>query len=144
MRLLPVLIALAVAPSAAYAAGGGTGLCRPGQPVEVEWQSQWWAGHVLDGPMPDGSCYITYDGWHSSWDEWVTPYRLRAAGSSGFASGSGLCMPGWPVRIEWQGQWWAGHVLQGPAGDGTCYISYDGYDANWDEWVTPDRLAPAG
>ena len=52
-------------------------LCAPGAAVDVEWQGSWYEGRVLEGPRPDGMCYITYVGWSSSWDEWVTPDRLR-------------------------------------------------------------------
>jgi hypothetical protein len=46
-----------------------------GQTVDVYWGSRWWPGRVLNR---DGSRYrITYDGWSSSWDEWVGPDRLR-------------------------------------------------------------------
>lgn len=114
--------------------------CLPGQSVDIEWQGSWYAGMVVDGPRPDGTCYITYDGYDSSWDEWVTPDRLRLVG--GALQSAQVCSPGRSVRIEWRGQWYDGWVLEGPQSDGRCYITYDGYDSSWDEWVTPDRLLP--
>lgn len=42
------------------------------------------------------------------------------------------------VSIEWNGSWWPGAII---AVAGTRYrVHYDGYDASWDEWVTPARL----
>lgn len=115
------------------------GVCIAGRAVEIEWRGQWYPGYVLDGPQPDGSCYITYEGYDSSWDEWATPERLRPVHAG--ANAGGLCVPGLAVSVEWQGQWYPGHVVDGPRSDGQCYITYDGYDSSWDEWVTPSRLS---
>ncbi len=42
------------------------------------------------------------------------------------------------VRVEWQGSWWPAKIL---AVDGARYqIRYDGYGAQWDEWVGLKRL----
>ena len=48
------------------------------------------------------------------------------------------------VRVErkaealWHGKWWPASVLQ--ADNGKSLIHYDGYGAEWDEWVGADRL----
>ena len=112
------------------------GHCAIGQPVDILWQGSWYPGQVLDGPRGDGACYITYDGYDSSWDEWAAPSRLRPVAASD------LCQPGRPVSIEWRGSWYPGRVLDGPGGDGSCKVGYDGYDSSWDEWVMPGRLRP--
>lgn len=138
-RLANVLAVLMLLPTAALA-DSGKPTCIVGQPVEIFWGSDWWPGRVLEGPRPDNTCYITYDGYDSSWDEWVTPDRLRRV--AGGAPPSGLCSVGAPVQIEWNGSWYPGHVLDGPRPDGTCYITYDGYASSWDEWVVPGRLQP--
>ncbi|MCB9948618.1 MAG: hypothetical protein H6842_12490 [Rhodospirillaceae bacterium] len=137
-RFATILAALLLLPAAALAQSGKPP-CVAGQPVEVFWGSEWWPGHVIEGPRPDSTCYITYDGYDSSWDEWVTPDRLRRVGS---LPPGGLCTVGAVVQIEWNGSWYPGRVLEGPQADGTCYITYDGYDSGWDEWVAPSRLRP--
>ncbi|MEZ5670276.1 MAG: hypothetical protein R3F55_23180 [Alphaproteobacteria bacterium] len=116
------------------------GACVAGAAVDVEWQGSWYPGHVLEGPRPDGTCYISYDGYDSSWDEWVDPSRLQALDNR---TGS-ACLRGVAVSIEWNGGWYAGRVLDGPRPDGSCYVTYDGYDSSWDEWVSPDRLQAVG
>lgn len=47
----------------------------PGAKVEVEWNGAWYPAEVL---RTDGNqCLIRYDGYDSSWDEWVGPERMR-------------------------------------------------------------------
>lgn len=48
-----------------------------GQRVMVEWKSKWWPAQVI---AVDHTRYrIHYDGYDSSWDEWVTAPRMRGA-----------------------------------------------------------------
>jgi hypothetical protein len=43
--------------------------------VEVEWQGHWYAAEIL---RHEGERYfITYVGYDSSWDEWVSRQRIR-------------------------------------------------------------------
>lgn len=51
------------------------GQWRIGDPVEVEWSGTWWKATVLD--VNGADTLIRYDGYGSSWDEWVTPPRIR-------------------------------------------------------------------
>jgi hypothetical protein len=42
------------------------------------------------------------------------------------------------VRVEWNGSWFDARIMEV---DGDRYkITYDGYDASWDEWVTTARM----
>lgn len=60
----------------------GRGICqkpggrfRVGDAVSVEWRGKWYPCHVL---RVDGArFFIHYDGYDSSWDEWVTEARIR-------------------------------------------------------------------
>ena len=46
-----------------------------GELVKVEWQGSWWDANILDF---NGQEYlITYNGFDSSWDEWLTTERIR-------------------------------------------------------------------
>lgn len=56
------------------------------------------------------------------------------------ASGSGACVAGQRVDILSGGKWYPGTVRQGPDAMGSCLVAYDGYGANWDEWVSMKRL----
>jgi hypothetical protein len=46
--------------------------------VEVEWGGTWWPAEVLR--VQGGQSYIHYTGWADSWNEWVTPDRVRLPG----------------------------------------------------------------
>ncbi len=50
---------------------------RDGDAVEIEWRGTWYGGCLLE--RRDGQYYVSYDGYTSSWDEWVGPERLRLA-----------------------------------------------------------------
>jgi Caspase domain len=44
--------------------------------VQVEWGAKWWPATVVEARH--GLHLITYDGWDSSWDEWVPARRIKA------------------------------------------------------------------
>lgn len=47
-----------------------------GQKVDVKWGGSWWQAQIVSVKAPD-KYLIHYIGWESSWDEWVTPARMR-------------------------------------------------------------------
>lgn len=50
-----------------------------GAKVEIKWGSGWYKGSVID---TKGDQYkVSYDGYNSSWDEWVKADRLRTPGA---------------------------------------------------------------
>jgi hypothetical protein len=117
--LMTVLMGV-IAPNAS------AGVCSVGQRADVLWKGAWYPAKVLQ--VNGDNCYITYEGYDSSWDEWVEAGRFRAS----FAVGDS-------VKVLWKGQWYPGHILDT---DGNSYkITYDGYDSSWDEWVEPARVS---
>ena len=44
------------------------------------------------------------------------------------------------VQVQHNGTWYAATILKINADDGTYFITYDGWDAAWDEWVTKDKI----
>ncbi len=54
---------------------------KAGDLTDVEWNSAWWQGKVLE--VNSGKYKIHYIGWDARWDETVGPERLRK--SSGTA-----------------------------------------------------------
>ncbi|MEO5358158.1 MAG: hypothetical protein H7844_12800 [Nitrospirae bacterium YQR-1] len=58
--------------------GPSSGLYSAGDPVDVKWKGSWYPAHVLRAS--GNQTYIHYDGYDSSWDEWVGPERIRPAG----------------------------------------------------------------
>jgi pentatricopeptide repeat protein len=49
-----------------------------GQPVEVEWEGEWWKAEVRD--VRGSRYYVHYVGWEDEWDEWVGRDRVRFPG----------------------------------------------------------------
>ena len=60
---------------------------------------------------------------------------------SGSGKGFGVYVPGQSVQILWSGKWYKGKILK--KDKGKYFISYDGYESNWNEWVGTDRLKPS-
>jgi len=100
--------------------------CSVGQKAEVLWKGTWYPATVLN--VDEKKCYITYDGYDSSWNEWVETARFRASFEKGDS-----------VRILWKGKWYQGRVLE--VSKKLYKITYDGYDSSWDEWVEPARVS---
>jgi hypothetical protein len=46
-----------------------------GEKVEVLWGGTWFPSTILQ--RDGGRAYVHYDGWSSTWDEWVEADRLR-------------------------------------------------------------------
>lgn len=115
--------------------------CPVGASREIEWNGSLWDGTILEGPNAAGECYVTYDGWDASWNEWVGQDRIASV-EVAIPAGA-TCPVGQSLEIQWNNSWWDGSVLEGPNGEGHCYVTYDGWDASWNEWVAPDRLRDA-
>lgn len=47
-----------------------------GDAVKVEWKGSWWPARVI--AVGKNSWKIHYDGYSSSWDEWVGPARIKS------------------------------------------------------------------
>ena len=82
---------------------------------------------------------ISSDDWSMGWSRSFT-FSGSASAAPAAPSGGGLCSTGSPVNVLWAGVWFPAVVVSGPNGSGQCYISYDGYSSDWNEWVGPDRM----
>lgn len=71
----------------------------------------------------------------------VAAAPIAAAGQAAAAPSPATWRVGEPVLVSWTGSWYPARILQ--ARDGKYLIRYDGYDASWDEWVTPARMKAA-
>jgi len=113
-------------------------LCSSGDRADVLWKGTWYPA-VVKKARGD-SCYIHYNGYNASWDEWVGADRIRISGTPSETVAVGVPVAfneGDPVSILWHGSWYPAHVLR--ARGNKIYIHYDGYGSNWDEWVGPTR-----
>lgn len=122
--------------------GDATAAYAAGEAVEVYWGSSWWPG-TIKTVHGGGSYRIGYDGWASSWDEDVTPRRLRRRPAIVVTPGA-LGDPGATYRagdavdIHWGKSWWPGRVLE--VREAGYHITYDGWASSWDETVDASRL----
>lgn len=138
-----------------------------GQHVQVEWRGSWYAATivaVLDG----GQYHIHYDGWGDEWDEAVDALRIRTEGeilappteliepetgdNTGTTDDPGgysppleqPLQPGLQVHVEWRGSWFRAEVVDAPYNGPEVRVHYLGWDAEWDENVTRDRIRVDG
>jgi lipopolysaccharide biosynthesis glycosyltransferase len=107
-------------------------LCRIGDEAEVLWQNNWYKATVQDVSPDKTQCYIHYEGYDKSWDEWVKGDRIRITHAA----------PKWrvgnKVEVLWQDKWYPATIVS--VGKDTYFIHYEGYEKSWDEWVTPNRV----
>ena len=113
---------------------------QPADKVEILWGSSWYPGEVLEAK--DGKFKIHYDNHSASWDEWVGPERLRepSAPSAPAPAASGAWKVGDRVEALSIGSWYAGRIVAAEAN--RWKVTYDGYSASADEWLTADKLRP--
>jgi RNA binding chromodomain-containing protein/agenet domain-containing protein len=116
-------------------------ICTPGDKAEVKWKGRWYPATVSQAV--GNRCFIHYDGYANSWDEWVGPGRIRIISSSApppaaVVVGTPLYSVEEAVMVLWHGSWWPAHVLRAEAN--RWFIHYDNYGNNWDEWVGPGRI----
>jgi hypothetical protein len=111
-----------------------------GESLDVLWGGQAYEATVLE---VDGDFHrVTYPGWPPFWDEWVMSDRIvgihRKPADAPTEGGDGRAQ----VMVEWGGDWWPATVIDERATKGgrEYRIHYTGYDASWDEWVTPQRI----
>ena len=73
--------AFAILALAVFLSFGGTAFAHDvGDPVEIEYGGAWYPGQVKE--IRADQYFVGYDGYDSSWDEWVGSARLRAPGAA--------------------------------------------------------------
>ena len=97
--------------------------------VEVEWEGQWYRAEVLAEKKDEFR--IHYLGYDDTWDEWVTPKRMRAFALPAYTVGAA-------VMVRWEGKWYPAKVLE--SWKGLHRIHFDNFEDEWDEWVGPERI----
>jgi hypothetical protein len=119
-------------------AGSDANLCKKGDKLLVEWKQGWYPAAIIDGPDDKKQCKVHYDGYDDSWNEFVTAERMRRKMAT--ASVKLWCVKGNKIMVEWKQKFYAATVLEGPNDKQQCKIHYDGWDANWDEFIGSDRV----
>ena len=122
--------------------GGGYAPYPAGSRVSVLWKGSWYSAVVRQ--TSGNQSLVHYDGYSSSWDEWVPPGRIRGGGGGGYTPApaspppSAYYSPGSRVQVLWKGSWYNAVVLK--ASGNSYYVHYDGYSNSWNEWVGPSRM----
>ena len=110
--------------------------CKVGDKADVLWKGKWYPATVRK--VKGHQCFIHYDGYSRSWDEWVGPDRIRIKGET--AAKDLKFEVGDPVVVKWKGTWYDAHVIAINKKKNSWKIHYDGYDNSWDEWVGANRI----
>ncbi len=118
---------------------------KVGDKIEVQYTGggSWFKAEVLE--TKDGSYKIRYNGYGSSYDEWVTPAKMRriagalpTTGQMGAGAATTNFKVGDKVEAYAGGAWYKGAVIDAQA---TSYkIHFDGWGNSFDEWVQADNV----
>lgn len=60
---------------------------------------------------------------------------------SALTSHAEFCRVGDTLDVEWKGNWYPARVLKTDELGERCYIQYQGYGSEWNEWVDENRAA---
>jgi len=103
----------------------------PARPLfrEAMSEGKWYPVRILQ--KSDEGFRIHYLGYGDDADEVVGPDRLRLPKFEAFSTGD-------VVSVEWSGTWYPAKVLE--TKNGFNLVRYDGYGAEWDEWVAGKRI----
>ena len=102
---------------------------RVGERVKVEADGEWYTARILE-PKGDGF-RVRFVGYDEDDDVVVDAARMRPITTKQYAVGSN-------VDVLWKKKWYAARVLK--VKDGVHFITYDGYESDWDEWVSSKRI----
>lgn len=69
---------------------------------------------------------------------------LFAAASAQVTHASPLCSVGDQAHVLWKGEWYPATVVKVNEYQTRCFIRYDGYGSQWDEWVGAERYRKSG
>ncbi len=59
---------------------------------------------------------------------------------SGTSLAAVVCYVGEKAEVEWKGKWYNAKVLKTSDDKSKCFVQYDGYGPEWNEWVGEDRI----
>lgn len=69
---------------------------------------------------------------------------LLASSTLAFSAHAVVCSVGDKADVSWKGNWYKAKVTKVNEDQSRCYIRYDGYGSEWDEWVGQDRIRILG
>lgn len=103
----------------------------PARPLfrEAKSEGKWYPVRILQ--KSDAGFRVHYLGYGDDTDEVVGAERLRLPKFEAFSNGDA-------VSVEWSGKWYPAKILE--TKNGFNLVRYDGYGAEWDEWVAGKRI----
>ncbi len=102
---------------------------RIGERVRVESDGDWYASRIVE--EKDGEFRVHFIGYDPDEDMWVAPTDMKPLSSATYAVGD-------KVEVLWKKKWYPATVLE--VNGGVQLIHYDGFDSDWDEWVSSKRV----
>jgi hypothetical protein len=112
-----------------FAKANGAAPARLADQCEGRDQGKWYKAEILSAK--DGKYFVTWPGWDSSHDSWLSPVDLRPLNRKSVTDGT-------IVEIKWGKKWYPGKVIRSELG--LLLVHYDGYTAADDEWVPIERV----
>jgi hypothetical protein len=104
-----------------------------GRRVEVRSDGDWYKAQIIDA---DGDrLRVHYYGYERSDDAWVEASQIRDGVTAQYPLGAA-------VEVRWKGAWYPATIRERRGG--MHCIAYDGYGAEWNEWVSTKRIRPTG
>ena len=85
MKKLMFAVLAALTAACLYAPHAFAAICATGDGAQVLWKGTWYPAHVKQVSGDGQKCFIHYDGYGSSWDEWVGSDRIQIKSSGGSA-----------------------------------------------------------
>ena len=92
-----------------------------GDLILVEWSDEHYPAKIEQ--IEKKFYKISYEGWGSEWDEWITKNRIIGQ---------------FKAEIEWNGFWYPAEILQRK--EKKYFVRYLDYDTCYDEWVNQSRI----
>ena len=70
----------------------------------------------------------------------VLKLLLLAMCTLAFSAQAAVCSIGDRAEVNWKGAWYKAKVIRVNEDQTRCFIRYDGYGSEWDEWVGRNRI----
>jgi hypothetical protein len=106
---------------------------RIGRQVIVQSDGSWYLAQISD--IRGTQVKVRFYGYTSDNDEWIAATAVRSVGRPRYPVGCA-------VEVKWKSRWYTATILD--ERDGVHRVDYDGYGAEYREWVSSQRIRPLG
>lgn len=102
---------------------------RVGERIEAFDRNKWYRAIIT--ASENNKFKVHYFGYEYDEDAWRSANQIRQFTPKTFKIGEN-------VEAEWNGKWYAARILE--VKGGAHLVSYDGFGAEWDEWIPSKRV----